>query len=194
MSIFAEHKRLDSSRILNGDYTRDELIENFIPLALKIAGRFPSKYLETDEARGIALVELICLLDKAEKPIQNVGKLVGYISMSLKYRLKDYCQQHSSQSVISTPRSVDKRVLTHSFAEDLGAAYYTAAINSPESRAEFIEVLLKVCGHPRERVIIMLLLEGDHTLIEIGEELGISRQRVQQLRDILFEKIRVELK
>ncbi len=45
-----------------------------------------------------------------------------------------------------------------------------------------------------EKIVLMLLFENQLTLKEISEQLGISRERVRQLKEKAFRRMRVEKK
>lgn len=184
--IYRKYKQITKGQFDKGEYTKNELIENYIPLALAIARKFPSKYIERNEAISIGLCELTRCINNCK--IGNQKDLTKLVQKSIFNRIKDHCLRYYGRSVIRTKGRKCKPVETVSLSKNITDHCYRHYF-----KIDLDDTINKIVKNSIERVIINRIIEGGYTLEDIAKETGISRSYVGLLRSNLLEKMLCEL-
>lgn len=179
--IYIKYKLLTDEQIESGDYTRGELIDNFVPLVLSITKRFPSKYIERDEAISIGIIELIRCVDQNLNSIDSVGRFVAFVKFCVSNKIKNHCKEWYSKSVVKSPRNSVFKIITETLNDEAYSVHHFTF--------EIEDSINKVVRNETERVIITRVLEGGYTYADIAKETGISIAYVGKLREELLLKV-----
>lgn len=174
MSLFQKWEKLDNFN----NKTDKELIEHHIPLALELAKKFPAKYIELDDARSIALLELT----RCVKNRKTLKHLSAYINKCVYLKICTYCVRTHKKPMIKYYRqeTLPERVELTDKNEPAYSHYFPK---------EFEEVLETVILTKSERVVMTMFLE-DYKLKEIAEVLQVSPQRIFQLKARVLDRLK----
>ena len=174
MSLFQKWEKLDTFN----NKSDKELIEHHIPLALELAKKFPAKYIELDDARSIALLELT----RCVKNRKSLRYLSAYINKCVYLKIQTHCV-----------RTHEKPMIKHYKQDTLPERVELTDQNEPSYShyfpKEFEEVLETVILTTSERVVMTMFLE-EYKLKEIAEVLQVSHQRISQLKDRVLDRLK----
>jgi RNA polymerase sigma factor (sigma-70 family) len=183
--IYRKYGLLSSEQIEKGECTREELIEGFIPIVLSVAGRFPTKYIERDEAISVGLIELIKCVDR-NPVIKSAKQFAAYVKTSVHKRIKTHCTKWYGKSLIKSDPRYQTPIVTQVLTQAIPTKHYF--------EIELKDTIDAVVKDPIERVIINRVLEGGYKICDIAEELGVTRQSVGKLKEEILEKLLCELR
>lgn len=182
--IYRTYGTISPEQFEQGDYTKEELIESYIPLVLRIARRFPSKWIEPAEARSIGLLELTRTIN--ECTISSQAELTNLVRSNVMNKIKEHCSKYYSRSVIRTKGRGTEPVVTHTLPKHLGYKF--------DFRLDLLDTIDSIVNDPIERVIMERLMEGGYTQADIARELGVSRAWVGRLRERLLGELECKLR
>jgi RNA polymerase sigma factor (sigma-70 family) len=154
----------------------DKIVREYLPLVRSIAAKYnklgvPHEDLEQEGMIG--------LLEAAEKYDENKG---AKFSTYATYWIKKYILEAVKKEKKSTYKT---SALNEEITEDKienKSKPYNNKLKFPDGMPD------------AEKLVIKLLYEDQLTLKEISEQLGISRERVRQLKEKAFRRMRVKKK
>lgn len=171
--IYSDWKKINE---VDG-HTIEELIHGMIPLALYLCKKFPSKYIEPSEARGIALLELTRCVNNIDK-LSNKDGLAKYVNKCIMGKLKNQCLRHQNRCPIKAYNCSLNRVKL----VDPGYNHYFDI--------DLDETLDYIVNNDFEKNVITMSLDG-YTQRDIATKFDVTHQHVSKIRDKLLNKLRV---
>lgn len=181
--IYREYGIISPKQFKQGDYTRKQLIESYIPLVLRIARKFPKKWIEPDEARSIGLLELTRTISNCS--INSQAELTNLVRRNVFNKIKDYCSKYYSRSVIRTKARGIEPVITCKLPKNLGYKH--------NFQLDLLDLIDNIITDPVKKFIIERIIEGGYTNTDIAEELGVSREWIRRERNRLLRELKNEL-
>jgi RNA polymerase sigma factor (sigma-70 family) len=179
--------------------TRKELVvANFIPLAKKWARMYASRFrLDYDDALAAAMLGLT---DAVEKWEPKRGAFATVAILWVRARLNEELRRQRRRKAVEV-NDFDMRIA----GEEIGGTFIDHAPDpapSPEdelieadelrhTRETVLPLLAKLSD--RERTIIQRTAMGEETLEPVAADLGISRERVRQIRESALAKLRTAI-
>src|SRR5918999_880994 len=172
--------------------------------------RFVISYVKKYQGRGLGLAELVCIgnegLLKAvkkfdpDKGVKFISYAVWWIRQTVLQALAEQTRsvriplnQNSNLVRLSRVDTALTQALGRSPTDEEIAAEMGEPVEA-QARREFLERMFEKYLTERERKILYLyygLDEGEErTLEEIGSLLGVTRERIRQIRNRAFEKLR----
>lgn len=165
--------------------TKEQIIHSYIPLALKIAKRFPGSYINRHDAIGIALLELTRIVH--EGTIRSQAEFTNYVNSAIYNKLKAYCKSYYNQSVIRTKGRKANPATSQTLSHEIGHK------DHGPGAVDFRDFIEKIIRNPMERIIINRIIEGGYVLNDIAEETGVSTTYVHKIKEQLFERLKCVL-
>lgn len=184
--IYRKYATISAEKFEKGEYSQTELIESYIPVVLRIAGRFPAKWIEPSEARSIGLLELTRTIQTCQ--IRSQQQLTKLIMTNVNNRIKEYCVKYYRKSVIRSKSRKIEPTVTRQLSKKYEQAYYKWSFE-----IDLRDTVNKIVSSPIEGVIMDMIMEGGYTLEEIAKEVGYSRAWVGMLKDRLLRRLKCEL-
>jgi RNA polymerase primary sigma factor len=155
---------------------KEKIVVEYLPLVRSIAAKYnklgvPHEDLEQEGMIG--------LLEAADKYDESKGaKFSTYATFWIKKRILEAVEKEKKANFKSV-------VLNESLTKDK-----TDSSQLPDLKTlEFSEGMPEV-----EKIVIRMLFQNQLTLKEISDQLGISRERVRQLKEKALRRMRVEIK
>lgn len=163
--------------LLEGKH-RDRLIRSFIPYGLYMANRvaasWPSK---RDDLVSEAMLIIVTLVDGIPKgKIKNCENIAGFVARHLLYNLLKFAQR---DKLVQRGSRTKLRAIQ---------SYDVSQIESEELR----EVIESCEFTDKERIILERRLK-EYTLVEIGDELGVSTQAIHNINNRIRQKVRAKI-
>lgn len=168
--------------------SNEELIESYIPLVLSIAKKFPRKYIGSEDAIGIGLLELTRCVNEGERHTQ--AEFTTYVQKNVYRKIRLFCRNYYNHSVVRSKDLKIEPIVSRSLenTDDV----YQKDINS--SIVDFRDFIESIIMKPLERIIIeRIILEGGYGVNEIADNEGVSHQYVSKIKESLFKRLLCEL-
>jgi len=169
----SEQELIDRVRFFNNLGDKNKLIEHWKPLAYYLAKKFPPKYIEQDEAKSIAVLELIRIVHNIPN-MDHVNNVPGFISVNIMRKLKRYC--------FFNRRHIPFRLVpgTEPEREDVEIGV--------EEKQNILEQFFASITSPIERKVLLKISEG-YKLKDIAEYLDCSPQYISKIKEQLSHKL-----
>jgi len=153
---------------------KDKIVVEYLPLVRSIAAKYNRLGVPQDDLEQEGMIGL---LEAADKYDENQGaKFSTYATYWIKKRILAAVAKEK-KSTFNTSSLNEK--ISKSNEKNTGSLSHKN-LSFPESMPE------------AEKLVIKLLFENQLTLKEISEQLGISRERVRQLKEKALRRMRVK--
>lgn len=173
---------------------RNKLLESNLKFVASIAKYYKGRGLSYSELVAEGNMGLIKALDKFE--CERGNKIISYSVWWIRQSILDAIEKRNSNNMDDYPADYEEQLdndETNQKAQVQPEAFITEEDETLESK-KIIKTLIG-CLDERERNIITKYygLNGDDemTLEEIGEELGLTKERIRQISEKALKKMRI---
>lgn len=155
---------------------KDKIVVEYLPLVRSIAAKYNKLGLPQEDLEQEGMIGLLEAADKYED--DKGAKFSTYATYWIKKRILEAVEKENKSTfkTVALNEEITKNKEKHTSLPKLEKLQF------PEGMPE------------AEKIVLMLLFENQLTLKEISEQLGISRERVRQLKEKAFRRMRVEKK